>query len=222
MTDFGRGFLMRSRRNSGSPMDVSVGSIPCSSTIRDRDTDKLNSNLSFALPSQYPSSKREEGGTSVFIAVVIVTVAQTLSLTFGFQDVIHSASPSDVSIFVIIALFTMGSDFLSPLVPVLAGSDIDPEFRDHGSMDHFTLRQCSSARVELPASFTGPLPQQLPSHQVPAFSTLCCHLPDLVQHRELVLVPHSGSLDRRRRIFQSLLQFRQPVAFLVVRPVAVA
>ena len=89
-------------------------------------------------------------------------------------------------------------------------------FKNTGLKITKTSKKDSSARFTLSVGFTAFFPQQLPSHRFPAFCRLCRHLPDLVRHGELVLVPHScrSNLDRIRRFSQSILQSGQSIMLI--------
>ena len=87
------------------------------------------------------------------------------------------------------------------------GATYEKKMRRLQLLKDFTSRQDCSTRLECSAGFTGSFPWQLPTQRIPAFFSLCRHLPDLVRRGELVSVPQGcrGSLDRGRSFLQSIL-----------------
>ena len=107
-----------------------------------------------------------------------------------------------------ITFFTVGSHLLGPFISVLAGSSVDPEFRDHWPVNHFSSGKDGTTRFKLSAGFAGCFPKQLPSDRVSARCCISRHLPDIIRHRESIPVPlcRRRGIDRGRRVFQSFLE----------------
>ena len=120
-----------------------------------------------------------------------------------------------------ITFFTVGSHLLGPFISVVAGSSVDPEFRDHWPVNHFTSRRDGTTRFKLSAGFAGSFPKQLPSDRVSACCCISHHLPDIIRHRESIPVPlcRRRGIDRGRRVFQSFLESDQSIWLNLTCPV---